>query len=196
MFLDAAVVALAVRTTARISAVLLAANLIVAARRLTTPAPGVPNSAAPDSNPARRARDVAAARNLDLATFAAFLVSHTIHFASVALLALATDGSSMRDAGGWTAAMVVGILFYLGGWGVVRGKRRPAGVWMSAGQRRREIGVLSVIWLIFFQAFALRFDTPLFAVLALGLVYSLVRFLAAALRSPTDAASQSAPASV
>ena len=184
--LDAAVVAVAVRTTARISAVLLAANLIAAARRLSA-GPG-PTS--------RTAAVDARFGHWTPATFAAFLVSHTIHFAVVALLALATDGASIRDSGGWIAAMVVATLFYLGGWGVLRGKRRPGDGWTSAGQRRREIAVLLVIWLIFFQAFVLRFGTPLFAVLAVGLLYSLVRFLSAALRSPTDAASQSAPASV
>jgi hypothetical protein len=184
MFLDAAVVAIAVRTTARISAVLLATNLIVAARRLAS------------VRPALRTRAVATARQLDIATFVAFLVSHTIHFASVALLALATGGESIRRNGGWTAAVVVATLFYLGGWAVLRGKRRPESGWTSAWQRRREIAVPLVIWLIFFQAFALRFGTPLFAVLAVGLLYSLVRFLTVALRSRTDAASQSASASV
>jgi len=187
MFPDAAVAALAVRTTARISAVLLAANLIAAARRL---------SAGPDPTlPPQRTRRFQV-RTLDTSTFAAFLISHTIHFASVALLALATDGASMRNTGGWTAAMVVAALFYFSGWGVFKGKRRPGGAWTSTWQARREISVLTLFWLIFFQAFALRFDRPLFAALAVGLLYSLVRFLAAALRSPSGTASQSAPASV
>jgi hypothetical protein len=122
------------------------------------------------------------ARALDLATFAAFLVSHTVHFASVALLAFATDGASMRNSGGWIAAMVVAMLFFLSTWGVFRGKRRAGDGWTSTWSRRREIIVLTVIWLIFFQAFALRFERPLFAVLAAGLLYSLVRFLVAARR--------------
>ena len=228
MFLDAAVVAIAVRTTARTSAVLLAANLISAARRLSITTPTEPDHQRtlppqrtqrtqrffrlipPRPRRPRRlettgvvmveqalsAKSWRSARELDMATFVAFLVSHTIHFACVALLALATGGASIRDSGGWPAAMVVATLFYLSGWGVFRGKRRPCDAWTSTWQRRREIGVLIVVWLIFFLAFAPRAGTPAFAVLSVGLVYSLVRFLTAALRSPADAASHSAPASV
>ncbi len=91
----------------------------------------------------------------------------------------------MRNSGGWIAAMVVATLFFLSTWGVFRGKRRAGDSWTSTWSRRREIIVLTVIWLIFFQAFALRFGRPLFAVLAAGLLYSLVRFLVAA-RQPSS----------
>ena len=204
---DPEVAAVAVRTTARISAVLLAANFIVTARRLAaiTPAepdpqthrPGIktPVSSRPRSRGAQNFLGWRDARTLDLATFAAFLVSHTVHFASVALLAFATDGASMRNSGGWIAAMVVASLFFLGTWGVFRGKRRAGDSWTSTWSRRREIIVLTVIWLIFFQAFALRFERPLFAVLAAGLLYSLVRFLVAA-RQPSSFVRTKSAASV
>jgi hypothetical protein len=195
MVLDAAVVAIAVRTTARISAVLLSANLIGAARRLSASRPANPN-AAHGSSTDLQAREVATARTRDIATFAAFLVSHTIHFASVALLALATDGVSIDQSGGWPAAMIVAAVFYLSVWSTFRGKRRTAARWTSAWQRRREVAVLTIIWLIFFLAFSPRFQQPLFAVLAVGLACSLGSFLIAARRVPADSAGRSIPASV
>jgi hypothetical protein len=178
MFLDAATVAVAVRTTARISAVLLAANLIVAARRL---------SSGPDPTllRPRRPRRVFQARTLDTSTFAAFLVSHTIHFATVALLALATDGSSIRDAGGWTAAMVVATLFYLGSWGVLRAKQRPTNGWVGTRQRVREMSVLAIVWTVFFLGFLGRSTSSLlFLSLTVALVVALALFTLAGVRSP------------
>jgi hypothetical protein len=184
--------AVAVRTTARISAVLLAVNLIVTARRLAAATPAEPDtqtappviktpaSSQPGTPGTQRFLGWRDARTLDLVTFAAFLFSHTVHFTSVALLAFATDGASMRNSGGWIAAMIVASLFYLSAWGVFRGKRRGGDGWTSTWSRRREIIVLTVIWLVFFQAFALRLGRPLFAVLAAGLLYALVRFLVAA----------------
>jgi hypothetical protein len=178
MFVDPAVVGIAVRTTARISAVLLAANLITAARRVS-----------------RGRQFVSPARQQDLATFVAFLVSHTIHFACVALLAFATAGENVRTRGGWGPALAVAAVFYLGGWSVLRGKRRPGPGWTSGWHRWREIAVLLAIWLVFFQAFASRAGTPVFAVLSGGLLYAVVRFLSVALKSPAGA-SPAARASV
>jgi hypothetical protein len=204
MFLDPAVVALAVRTTARISAVLLATNLIVAARRL---------SAAPDSTllpqstqrtqtlsrlippRPRRPRRLFQARTLDTSTFAAFLVSHTIHFACVALLARATNGESMRDnLGGWTAAMIVAALFYLGGWAVLRAKQRPTHEWAGTRQRLREMGVLAIVWTVFFLAFLGRSTgSLLFGSLTIALVVSLGLFVVAGIRSPIARANSGKP---
>ena len=187
MFLDAGVAAIAVRTTARISAVLLAATLVAAARRLARVRRADLHSEAQDSSSARRARarDVATARTLDLATFAAFLVSHTVHFASVALLALATDGANIRNNGGWTAALVVATLFYLGGWGVWRAKQRPTNGWVGTQQRLREMSVLAIVWTVFFLGFLGRSTRSLlFASLTIALLFSLALFTLAGVRSP------------
>jgi hypothetical protein len=80
MVLDAAVIAIAVRTTARISAVLLAANLVIAARRLAAVRRVDRDPEAQPPSPVLRPIGVPTLRAADLATFAAFLVSHTIHF--------------------------------------------------------------------------------------------------------------------
>jgi hypothetical protein len=177
MFLDADVVAVSVRTTARISAVLLATNLVAAARRLALAASAVPDTLSASWRDARK---------LDVTTFAAFLVSHTIHFACVALLALATDGASMRDTlGGWTAAMIVAALFYLGGWGVLRAKQRRTHGWAGTRQRLREMSVLAIVWLVFFLAFLGRSTRSLlFLSLTTALVFALALFTLAGVRSP------------
>src|SRR6185295_19546363 len=102
---------------------------LATARRLATITPAEPDTQTTRRLPPRTQRfsrliprRLTRVQTVDIATFAAFLVSHTIHFASVALLALATDGSSIRESGGWAAAMIVASLFYLSGWGVLRGK--------------------------------------------------------------------------
>ena len=187
MFLDPAMVALAVRTTARISAVLLATNLIVAARRLS--------AGSNPTLPPPRPRRLFQVRTLDTSTFAAFLVSHTIHFAFVALLARATNGESMRDnLGGWTAAMIVAALFYLGGWGVLRAKQRPTHGWAGTRQRLREMGVVAIAWMVFFLAFLGRSTgSLLFGSLTIALVVSLGLFVVAGIRSPIARANSGTP---
>jgi hypothetical protein len=73
---------------------------------------------------------------------------------------------------------------------VLRLKARPVAEWPSAGQKRLETGLLVVVWLVFFQAYALRFTQSwLFAVLAVLLLYSVARLVREALRSAGYAAS-------
>jgi hypothetical protein len=172
MALDAEQAAALVRVTARVSAVIVATNLLVAARRI-----GGGGSAT-------------ALRTADLATFAAFLVSHTIHFICVALLGAATGDENIRNAGGWPLVVAAAALFYAGAAVVLRLKARPVAEWPSAGQKRLETGLLVVVWLVFFQAYALRFTQSwLFAVLAVLLLYSVARLVREALRSAGYAAS-------
>jgi hypothetical protein len=160
--------ALLVRVTARVSAALFAVSLLAAARRLG----------------ARDRAAVPALRRGDLAAFAAFVAGHTIHFAAVALLAVATAGQNIRDAGGYVATAAVGLAFYAACAGVLRAKARDTAGWTAAGQRRIEIATIVVVWIIFFQAYALRLtQSLLYAALALGLAAALARFLARA-RTP------------
>jgi hypothetical protein len=75
------------------------------------------------------------------------------------------------------------LVFYAGAGIVLRIKLRPRG-WRSTGERRLELGLLVIVWLVFFQAYALRlFQSWLFAALAVLLAYSVAGFLRAALRS-------------
>jgi hypothetical protein len=168
MAIDAQQAALLVRATARVSAVIVAANLLAAARR---------------AEPARSS----ALRTMDVSTFLAFLVSHTLHFACVWLLAVATGGDNIRRAGGWVLVVMAALVFYAGAGAVLRVKLRPRG-WRSARERRIELGLLVIVWLVFFQAYALRLlQSWLFAALAVLLAYSVAGFLRAALKSePAD----------
>jgi hypothetical protein len=164
MALDAEQAALLVRVTARISAGLLAANLLVSARRIT------------DGRGSYRTADVR--------LFVAFIISHTIHFVCVGLLALATNGANLESRLGFPAVSAVGILFYIGCAMTLRMKLREGGRWGTRSQRNTEVWVLIAIWGGFAQAYVGRLrQSPLFATLALGLVVSLVLFLSRALRS-------------
>jgi len=167
MALGAEEAALLVRATARVSAAVFAASLVAAARRL----------AADD------AMDIGAARRADVAAFAAFLAAHTIHFGSVLMLAVATSGQNIRDAGGYSATFVVGAAFYAACAAVLRAKLRTAPRWTTVAQRRTEIGTIAVVWVVFFQAYALRLlQSVWFTALAVALAAALAMFAAAAAR--------------
>jgi hypothetical protein len=112
MTVDAQQAAMLVRVTARVSAVIVAGNLLAATRR----AESVGSSAL---------------RAMDVATFVAFLASHTVHFACVWLLAVATAGDNIRRAGGWMLVDIAALAFYAGAGIVLRVKLRPRG-WRSA----------------------------------------------------------------
>jgi len=163
MIPDAGQAAMLVRATARVSAVILAGNLVVAARRVRDHDPG---------------------REYDLATFIAFIVSHTIHFACVVLLIAATRGGTIGARASDAPVVAVGILFYAACAAVLRAKLRATNDWERPKDRRIEVSLLVAIWLAFFQAYITR---PLqwwfFAALALVLLYALARFVSAALRS-------------
>jgi hypothetical protein len=75
------------------------------------------------------------------------------------------------------------LVFYAGAGIVLRVKLRPRG-WRSARERHLELLLLVIVWLVFFQAYALRLlQSWLFTVLAVLLAYSVAGFLRAALRS-------------
>jgi len=169
MAMDADLAALLVRATARVSAVILSASLLAAARRI-----GGPQRAAPRTNGER-------ARRLDVAAFIAFIVSQTIHFICVALLTIATAGANIDGPGGYPAVVAVGLLFYAGCAAVLRVKRRASVDWTTPRQRRIELWSLLPIWLVFFVAYASRGrQSWLFAALAIVLLLSMARFVSTA----------------
>lgn len=166
MTLTADQAALLVRATARVSAVILAANLLAAAKRVST------------GDPAGHGR------HLDVRLFAAFIASHTIHFICVGLLTIATSGANIDARTGYTPVIAVGVLFYVGCFVVMRAKQRPMAGWLSARQRRAEVWPLVAIWLAFVQAYISRpLQSWLFAALAGGLLYALGRFVIEVKRS-------------
>jgi hypothetical protein len=186
MAMDAGQAALLVRATARVSAVILAGNLLVAARRIREEGPAeaghyVRQGAGVRANVAAREP---VRRRADIATFAAFIVSHTIHFVCVALLTIATAGANIDARAGYAPVIAIGVLFYVGCVLVMRAKLRQSLGWADARQRRTELWSLVAIWLAFFQAYITRLlQSWLFAALAIVLFYALARFVSAALRS-------------
>jgi hypothetical protein len=54
-------------------------------------------------------------RRLYLGTglFAGFIVAHTIHFVTVAWLAVVTGGENIRERDGWAVVVTVALLFYM-----------------------------------------------------------------------------------
>ena len=185
MALDAGQAAMLVRATARVSAVILSGDLLVAARRI-----GIGGGTDPERTAPR------ALRKLDIRVFVAFIVSHTVHFICVGLLTIATAGANIDARTGYAPVIAVGILFYLACAVVWRVKLRSAAGWVRPKDRAIEVWTLVAIWLAFFQAYITR---PLqwwfFPVLAIVLLYALARFVSAALRSGgryqlTDHASQ------
>jgi len=169
--IDAEQAALLVRVTARISAAILAADLLVAARRIADAASRGPRL-----------------RTIDVATFVTFLVSHTIHFLCVGLLTIATAGGNIRVRFGPIAVIASGLLFYLVCFAVLRVKRRPTAEWTSAGERRVEAFSMMALWIAFFQAYASRLlQSWFFVALAAVLLYSVARFVGVALRSGNHA---------
>ena len=160
MTVDAAT--LLVRLTARTSAGLFAASLLAGARRLGPPRPLARHSLRRD----------------DLAAFGAWVAAHSIHFAAVARLSFVTDGQTIRAAGGYAGTLAVGLAFYAACIAVFRVKARPGAGWATIGQRRVETWTAVVIWIIFFQAYALRLNrSPWFATLAVLLAAALAAFL-------------------
>jgi hypothetical protein len=96
---DQATVEQSVRLTARVSGVMFAAALIAFA--------------------AFYQHD---RRRLHVGTrlFAGFILAHTIHFATVAWLAVVTSGENIRDRDGWAVVVTVALLFYLAVFSVLR----------------------------------------------------------------------------
>jgi hypothetical protein len=173
MALDAGQAALLVRATARVSAVMLAGNLLVAARRIGAGDTGGPERAA-----------LRAPRTLDIGVFVAFIVSHTIHFICVGLLTIATAGANIDARTGYAPVIAVGVLFYLACAAVLRVKLRRRSGWARPKDRHIEVWTLAAIWLAFFQAYVTRpLQWWLFAALAVVLLYALARFVSASLRS-------------
>ena len=176
MALDAGQALLLVRATARVSAVILAGNLLVAARRVRGEGP------AKAGHYVRRGdgRDV---RRADVATFAAFIVSHTIHFICVTLLIVATRGGQIDARAAAALLVAAGLLFYFACAAVLHVKLRVASGWPRPSDRRIEVWTLTAIWLAFFQAYVTRpLQWWLFPALAIVLLYALARFVSASLR--------------
>lgn len=107
------------------------------------------------------------------------IVSHTIHFAFVGMLTIRTQGRNILDRGGWTLAVVVGILFYAATVGGLVLRRAS-----SSARTIRNLAadaVLSIlVGLAFLQPYLARaHGSALFAVMAALLAGTMLAFAAA-----------------
>ena len=178
-----------VRATARVSAAVFAASLAAAARRLSVgDARGQRGQTPSPRGLTPTGSRLHAARRADIGAFAAFLAAHTIHFAAVLMLAAATGGENIRNAGGWLPTLAAAAAFYASCAVVLRGKLRQAARWTTTGTRRLDVATMAIVWLVFFQAYALRvFQSPWFAALAVVLAAAFALFAAAASRRQPQA---------
>jgi hypothetical protein len=139
------------RITARLSATLFAAALFgFAARRRVSP-------------------------RVAVRVFAAFLVTHAVHFSIVLLLAYATAGANLRARGGYFLTIAVGVLF--GASAVAAILRLRAGEPTRALRLAGGLGI-AFIWFAFTETYASRvFISPIFAIPAVILLAAFLSFL-------------------
>lgn len=163
------------RITARTSAVVFAASLAAGAAELLWP------------------RSPFARQGAGWKLLAALLVSHTIHFAVVAVLIVQTGGENIANRGGWILTSVVGVLFYAATVGALV-LRRVAPLVRALPNVIGDAVLSSLVGVAFLQVYIGGVGrAPLFAALAALLSGALTAFLAAVAigiaRRPVGAAS-------
>ena len=155
---DQATVELIVRLTARLSATLFAAAVALFAA----------------GSPHDRRR-----QNFATRLFTGFIVAHTIHFVTVAWLAIATAGENIRERDGWAVVTTVAVLFYAAAFVVVR-------AWTAVTRGHspsRKIGVmpnvaLAAIAVAFLNSYVARVALmPVYWLPAVGLAGILTMYL-------------------
>jgi hypothetical protein len=103
--------------------------------------------------------------------FAGFVVAHTIHFLTVAWLAFVTAGDNIRERDGWAVVVTVALLFYMAVFSVLRAWG-DAAVGRSSRRLRVTANVAVVaIAAVFLNSYLARVvRMPLYWLPALGLV--------------------------
>jgi hypothetical protein len=141
-------VELIVRLTARLSAAVFASALILFAA-------GYPHD---------RQRQTFGTR-----LFAGFIVAHTIHFMTVAWLAVVTAGANIRERDGWGAVTIAAVLFYAAAFLVLR-------AWNGVMKGRSPWGKVGVLPNVAIAAIAAVFLNSYLARVAVRPVYWLPVF--------------------
>jgi hypothetical protein len=148
---------LLVRLTARISAALFAAALIV--------------FAAGYQHDQRR---LYVAKRL----FAGFIVAHTVHFATVAWLAVVTSGENIRERDGWAFVLTVALLFYAAVFCVVRAWGNAA---MGSSPRSLRMANVAIVAIaaVFLNSYLTRVaEMPIYWLLTIGLAGTVAFYFA------------------
>jgi hypothetical protein len=154
---DQATAALLVRLTARVSVAVFAAALIVFA-------------AGYQHDP----------RRLSVGTrlFAGFVVAHTVHFATVALLAVVTSGENIREREGWAVVVTVALLFYTAVFFVLRAWRNAAMGPSSSSLRGANVAIVAIA-AVFLNSYLARVaEMPIYWLPTVGLVGTVALYLA------------------
>ena len=155
--MDQATVELLVRLTARVSVASFAAALIVFAA-------GYPHDQ----------RGLSVGRRL----FAGFIVAHTVHFATVAWLAVVTSGENIRERDGWAVVAAVAFLFYAAVFFVYRGWGNAA---MGSPSRRLRMTNVALVAIaaVFLNAYLARVAAmPIFWLPTIGLAGTVAIYFA------------------
>jgi hypothetical protein len=156
---DQPTVELIVRLTARLSAAMFAAALLLFAA-------GYPHDR----------------RRLSVGTrlFAGFIVAHTIHFGTVAWLAVVSAGENIRERDGWAVVVTVALLFYLavflvlGAWHEAAASR-----WWSRSLRAMTNVAVMAIAAVFLNSYLARVGPmPVFWLPVLGLAGTVALYFA------------------
>jgi hypothetical protein len=146
---------LLVRLTARVSAAVFAAALIVFA--------------------AGYQHDQ---RRLSFGTrlFAGFIVAHTVHFATVAWLAIVTSGENIRERDGWAVVATVALLFYAAVFVVVRAWGNAAMGSSSRSLRMANVAIVAIA-AVFLNSYLARVAAmPIYWLPAIGLAGSVALY--------------------
>ena len=112
--------------------------------------------------------------------FAGFIVAHTIHFVTVACLAVVTAGENIRERDGWIAVVTVAVLFYAAALLVLRAWNDA----MRGRSRWRTLGVVAnvavvAIAAVFLNSYLARVaHRPVYWLPAVGLVGIVALYLA------------------
>ena len=104
--------------------------------------------------------------------FAAFILTHTIHFGTVAWLAAVTGGENIRQRDGWTIVLTVALLFYVAAFVVLRAWRDTAFRRSSSRSLRvaANVGVLAIA-AVFLNSYLARVQhMPLYWLPTIGLL--------------------------
>lgn len=164
--MDGELVRLAVRVTARLSAIAwLAALALCAIRYRTEPR-----------------RIVEAIRLL-----VAFIVLHTIHFGTVVWLAVLTAGENVDERGGWPAMLGAAAAFYLAAFSILRmwGGVATAQPVSDAARGAAQLGVLFIA-AIFLNSYVSRTESmPIYWIWTMAMVLVVIVYLVRSARRPS-----------
>jgi hypothetical protein len=168
-------VELIVRLTARASATLFAAALILFATGSRSGRSGV---------------------RYGIRLFLGFVLAHTIHFSAVVWLAVLTAGENIEERDGWTVVLTVGALFYFAAFLIVRAWRAiDSGRTLPRRDRLAANAAITLIALAFLNSYLARVpDRRIFWLPAICLVVSVAVYFVR-LRAVTNPARRAAASS-